>query len=176
MAGWESELLSYLSRADVKAEMRSYVSSARRGGGISEDEAHARSIVENRIIPQIEALVNARVPSMGTGIFLPVQHPSVTPAGEYSFELYFDPEAVKRDSLYAKGEGLNDVLAYLSKGSKAIKHWVSGYHFSKAKIPEKLYIPAGYHRSPDPFLTDAVNLINRNYAGEGITVTLGSKY
>lgn len=179
---WEDELLAYLGRKDVKVAIHQYVVAARKAGirfgggndGVN-DEEEARAIVEKRIIPQLEAAVTARIPSMGKGMFLAVPSPTVTADGSYEFSISFDPKAVMRDSLY---EGtLNDVVAYMSHGAKPLRHWVAGYWLSVSRHgTSHVFLPKGYKRESDPFLVNVVNELNRQYAGMGVTVSLEDAY
>lgn len=186
---WEDELLAYLSRKDVKVAIHQHVVAARKAGvrfgggnGGANDEEEARAIVEKQIIPQLEAAVTARIPSMEKGMFLAVPSPAVTADGSYEFSISFDPKAVMRDSLY---EGaLNDVVAYISHGAKPLRHWVAGYWLSSRMVrrgyvgAQGLYyfIPEGYKREADPFLVNAVNDINRQYSSMGVTISLEDAY
>lgn len=187
--GWEDELLAYLGRKDVKVAIHQHVVTARKAGvrfgggsGGVNDEEEARVIVEGQIIPQLEAAVAARIPSMGRGMFLAVPPPTVTADGSYEFSIAFDPKAVMRDSLY---EGtLNDVVAYMSHGAKPLRHWVAGYWVSSGMAKRGYigaqspyyFIPEGYKREADPFLMNVVNDINRRYAGMGVTISLEDAY
>ena len=190
MAGWEDDLLEYLARADVKASMHAFVVDARKKGvrfgggsrGVIDDEAQARAVVENEIIPRIVAAIQSRIPSMDKDMFLRVATPEVNSEGAYVFHLVLDPKKVHRDSLYEGG--LDNVVAYMSHGAKPLKHWEAGYWVSPGMAKRGYvgaqspyyFIPEGYTREADPFLETTMNVLNGEFRQDGIEVILDSTY
>ena len=190
MAGWEDDLLKYLGRADVKASMHAFVVDARKrgvrfgsgSGGVVDDEAQARAVVENDIMPRIVAAIQSRIPSMDKDMFLRVATPEVNSDVAYVFHLVLDPKKVHRDSLYEGG--LDNVVAYMSHGAKPLKHWVAGYWVSPGMAKRGYvgaqspyyFIPEGYTREADPFLETTMNVLNGEFRQDGIEVILDSTY
>lgn len=197
MAGWEQELLAFLGRSDMKSAMHKHVVAARKngvrfgtGGGVATDEDEAKSLIEKRVIPRLESAIIARIPSMKKSkMFKPVAAPAVTSDGAYAFTICFEPSALTRDSLYGiygdpVGDGLDNVVAYLSHGAKPLKHYIAGYWTSragkrlpngKANVP-RVFLPKGYERMSDPFLVNAVAAINAELKQDGVTVILEDEY
>ena len=190
MASWEEDLLKYLGRADVKASMHAFVVDARKKGirfggglgGVVDDEAQARAVVENDIMPRIVAAIQSRIPSMDKDMFLRVATPEVNSDGAYVFHLVLDPKKVHRDSLYEGG--LDNVVAYMSHGAKPLKHWVAGYWVSPGMAKRGYvgaqspyyFIPEGYTREADPFLETTMNVLNGEFRQDGIEVILDDAY
>lgn len=186
MAGWEDDLLKYLGRTEIKAQMHKFVVDARKrgvrfgggAGGVVDDEEQARQIVENDILPRIVAAIQSRIPSMDKNMFLDVAKPEVNSEGAYVFHLQLDPRKTWRESLY--DGGLDDIVAYMSHGAKPLRHWVAGYRIKTQGLSSMTgnyyFIPEGYVRLPDPFLETLEALLNVQFEADGVTVVLDDAY
>lgn len=136
--------------------------------GVS-DEAEARMRVD-QILAQIHSAITTVLPHMPRDMFQ-IINAGVTASGEYRFVIFFKPEMVHRESLYRAGypDGLGNIVALYSHGSEPIKNpvWNNERH---------IFIPSGWHKEPDPFLTNAVSAINAQMNKDGVRVILDAKY
>lgn len=115
-----------------------------------------------------------------------IGEPIVTSNGDYKFDIYFDERMITRESLYIEQYDyngnerdyiVNNIIELLSHGTKPSKNWVSGYWGGEHSYDSSwYYLPKGYSKAPNPFLTAEVAQINAEMNKDGIKIKLDPKY
>lgn len=154
--------------------------------GVS-DEAGARMRV-NQILEQIYSAITTVLPHMPRDMF-EIFNTGVTASGEYRFVIFFKPETIHRESLYHAGypDGLENIVALYSHGSEPTKksvwnrgalEWDYGRkrQYAEYRHGRHIFIAAGWHKEPDPFLINVVSAINAQMNKDGVRVILDAKY
>lgn len=150
-------------------------------GGVARDIEYAKREVE-AILSELEAVVDARFPGMKNPLFNSIPSPILMQDGRYQFSITFCQATVRRDSLYEeKYEDGVDLIALYSHGSSPSKDFVAGVWIPSVKSKygvdaRHLYIPKGYFKSPDDFLRQKVDELNRRLSQKNISIILDTKY
>lgn len=149
-------------------------------GGVAFSQQSAKAEVYD-ILMEIRSTINARFPGMSQVLF-DISGPFMTQDGFYEYRIQFNANAVHRDSLYEDGypDGLENVVALYSHGSKASQGYVCGVWMRSARgaytINPHVYIPKGYQTQPESFLRDKIDALNEELASKNISIKLDKKY
>ena len=149
------------------------------GGSGALSKERAQEIIHN-ICEEFKIIVREVIPSFR----LEAIHTEVEGFDNQGYlraNISVDEDALRRESLHymnknlsiGHGEGVDDILALFAHGYTINKRpygfWVRAGGNSMTRIGARM------HRDPNPFLTDFVNKLNAEYAGQ-CAVTLKDKY
>ena len=169
---FEQQVAQYLNQPHMKAQLKAHYK--KMGGSAADSEAAKRYAEEAK-----QAIIDALPESLKNGMrpitindFEPLV-PRLNADGDYEIELRWKPEAIHRESLYEEGypEGLENIVALFSTGNKPLRHSVLGLKKEKWSLMyHQYYIPAGYQRAADPFISKAVAAFNAKYAKNNVVL------
>lgn len=166
------------------AAMKNGQSFGKAINGVSSEE-EARRLFD-RVINEVRNAIDEMFRG-NSGVFVNGYGPTVTANGEYRFEIYF--RNVHRESLYPEGypEGLENIVALFSKGSKPSKNAVWNRQEimiwnkkqdrpGEYRLGQHGFFPKGYQTMPHPQLRDAIDRLNQTMKYQGVKVVLDPIY
>lgn len=149
---------------------------------LGSDTDASRAMVDE-ILKRIRTAIETKFPYIDAKLFR-VYGPFEAKDGRDEYRIFFEPEAVHRESLYHEGypDGLENIILLYSKGGKPNKHAVyehgivRGRSNTHVSFNRGLYLSKGYTVHSDPFLRNGIAAINAEMAKDGVTVILNPAY
>ena len=109
----------------------------------------------------------------------------ITPSGDFLIRMWWNPDSVHRESLYADSdeyrEGLEDIVHLFAIGYQARNYaygWWDGHsgRYSLRGTDNSVWVRSKISREPSPFLQAAVAAFNATYKKDNVRLTLNDDY
>ena len=178
---FDEQVKAFLNTPAMKAKVKAHY---KKMGGSAEGEAAAAAYAQEAILAIITSLPASlkRGPRAIKVSDLVASTPILNNNGDYEVELKWNAKAIHRDSLYDADEGYPDgvenIVALFSTGTKPTRHDVFGDHMWGTFWHEssRYFIPQGYSKQSDPFISNAVAAFNAAHEKDGVVLIAPSKY
>lgn len=166
---FEAEIAKFLGTATMKQPVKKFATSAikRNGAGAADTKEQAELLVKKAKSEIIQSLPDVLKTSLNHPITeqdLISTYKGVTDDGKFQFDLSWEPNAVRRYSLYEDGSGgtkyINDIVALIYSGHKPINKKVWGVW---KPYGDRVYLPPGWRRKPNWFLDSAIQEFNLSH-------------